>query len=160
MKIYLIAVGTKMPAWVNAGVMEYFSRLPRGFLSLIEINAIKRSKNMSVAHVLQKEGERMCEAIPQGSLCIALDVKGESWDTLQWANKIQSWQREARDVSLLIGGPEGLSPVCYERAQLRWSLSKLTFPHPLVRIIILEQIYRAHTLLIGHPYHKGYTHRT
>src|SRR3990167_4020118 len=143
MKINLIAMGQRMPAWVTTGFDEYAQRLPKEFsFKLIEIPALKRVKNCDVAQILQKEGEKMCAAIPKSSHVIALDVQGISYSTLAFAKKLQTWQLESRDLSFLIGGPEGLSTLCLARAQERWSLSPLTFPHPLVRIIVAEQLYR------------------
>jgi len=154
MRIHLIAIGTRMPAWVQAGYQEYAKRLTSDCrLQLIEIEAGKRGKNADVSRILRDEGERMLAAIPPGRV-IALDVKGHAWSTPQLSQQIQKWQLEGDDISLLIGGPEGLAESCLARAEQKWSLSPLTFPHPLVRIIVAEQIYRAWGILKGHPYHR------
>lgn len=145
-----------MPDWVNTGYSEYSKRLTQDCrLHLIEIEASKRSKNEDIKRITQEEGERILHAIPKNTHVIALDVKGKSWDTSQLAQQLQKWQFDGRDISLLIGGPEGLSEECLKKAETKWSLSALTFPHPLVRIILAEQLYRAWTLLKGHPYHRG-----
>lgn len=155
MNIHLIAVGTRMPAWIQAGYEEYAKRLTLDCrLKLIEITAGKRTKNSDVARILQEEGERTLAHIPSNSLVIALDIKGQNWDTPTLAQQLNKWQHDGRDVSLLIGGPEGLAANCLAKAEKKWSLSALTFPHPLVRIIVAEQLYRAWSLLKGHPYHR------
>ena len=97
----------------------------------------------------------MLAAIPAGSIVIALDVLGKSWSTEQLASQLDQWLASGQDVALLVGGPEGLSPACLQRADLKWSLSALTFPHPLVRIILAEQLFRAWSILSNHPYHRG-----
>ncbi|ODN42770.1 23S rRNA (pseudouridine(1915)-N(3))-methyltransferase RlmH [Piscirickettsia litoralis] len=156
MKINLIAIGKKMPAWVKAGFDEYARRLPVGCaLQLVEIEAAKRGKRFDVSRALRQEGAAMIEAIPKGTLVVALDVKGKAWCTEQLSGQLENWQGGGRDVSLLIGGPEGLAPECLAKAELRWSLSALTLPHPLVRIVVAEQLYRAWTVLNNHPYHRA-----
>lgn len=156
MNIYLIAIGNRMPNWVTCGYEEYSKRLGNDCtLQLIEIAAGKRGKNADIDRILQLEGEQMLKAIPKNSRVIALDVPGQQWDTPALANQIKQWQFDGRAVSLLIGGPEGLAPACLAKAEQSWSLSKLTFPHPLVRIVLAEQLYRAWSLLHGHPYHRG-----
>jgi len=155
MQINLIAVGKKMPTWVETAYQDYAKRLPTDFkLNLIEIAAIKRTKNINVEQLLIKEGEQLLANVAPGQCLIALDVKGQTWSTEQLAEKMQQWHDDARDISLLIGGPEGLSKESLQKAELRWSLSPLTFPHPLVRVILAEQLYRAWTILKNHPYHR------
>ncbi len=156
MRIHLIGVGTKMPDWVESGYAEYAKRLPHECsLNLIEIAASPRGKNADLKRAIQAEGERMLKAIPKNSLVVALDVKGKSHSTESLAQELEGWLSGGRDVSLLVGGPEGLSSACRAEAQKKWSLSKLTFPHPLVRVIIAEQVYRAWSYLNGHPYHRA-----
>jgi 23S rRNA (pseudouridine1915-N3)-methyltransferase len=156
MRVRLIAVGTRMPKWVEAGVAEYEPRLPREWrFELVEIPVATRGKNPDLARLKQAEGEKMLRAIPPGADVIALDERGEALATAEWARAVQDWQREGRDVALLVGGPDGLSPDCLARARRRWSLSKLTLPHGLVRVFVLEQLYRAWSLGAGHPYHRA-----
>jgi 23S rRNA (pseudouridine1915-N3)-methyltransferase len=153
--IHIIAVGTHMPSWVQTGYQEYAKRFVNDCqLHLTEITAGKRSKNSNIERILQEEGERVLAAIPKNSHVIALDVQGAEWDTLTLSQQLQKWQFDGRAISLLIGGPEGLAPACYARADQKWSLSKLTYPHPLVRIILAEQLYRAWSILHKHPYHR------
>jgi len=155
MKIQLIAVGTKMPDWVEKGYLEYARRFPKDMqLELLEINAGKRGKNADIKRILKKEGELTLEAIPKGNKIVTLEVTGKSWTTEQLAEEMVKWQHDGRNISLLIGGPEGLAPECIELSEQRWSLSALTLPHPLVRIIVAESLYRAYTLTINHPYHR------
>ena len=155
MLIHLIAVGNRMPGWVSQGYEEFARRMPPECrLNLIEIPAAKRTKAADVKRLLVQEGERILEALPKHALVIALDVTGQRWDTEQLSQQLDSWMHEGRDIALLIGGPEGLAPNCLARAERSWSLSPLTFPHPLVRIIVAEQLYRASTILKHHPYHK------
>lgn len=156
MRIHLIAVGQKMPAWVEQGYREYAQRMPaEARLALKEIAPGKRGKNADIARILQDEGQRMQAAIPKNSRIISLDVGGSRWSTEQLAERLQDWMGAGQDLSLLVGGPEGLSADCRALAQETWSLSPLTFPHPLVRVILAEQLYRAWTVLRNHPYHRA-----
>ena len=156
MKIRLIAVGTRLPEWVEAGVAEYQMRLPREWrFELVEIPVAARGKNADIARLKDAEGAKALRAIPDGARVIAFDECGDALGTAEWARAIQSWQREGRDVALLIGGPDGLSVACLQRAQQRWSRSKLTLPHALVRVMVLEQLYRAWSVTQGHPYHRA-----
>ncbi len=156
MKLNLLAVGTKMPAWVTDGYQEYAKRLPRDCsLHLHEIAPAKRGKSGSVGQWMREEGERILAAVPNDHHVVALDVKGKTWSTEQLSQQLQNWQQDGRDVSLIVGGPDGLSADCLKRANQSWSLSALTFPHPLVRIVMAEQLYRAWTILQNHPYHRA-----
>lgn len=156
LQISLIAVGTKMPEWINVGFREYAKRLPHECrLNLIEIPASSRSKAMSLVRALKEEGDRLLSAVPKNSLIITLEISGQQHSTESLANEMRTWMSLGRDVSLLVGGADGLAQECLSRAEKRWSLSRLTLPHPLVRVILAEQIYRAWSLLSGHPYHRG-----
>lgn len=144
-----------MPDWVQTGYGEYAKRLPTECrLRLVEIAAEKRGKNADLPRLLAREGERMLAAVPKGARVVALAVEGRQWGTGQLAERLTGWLGEGRDIALLVGGPEGLADACYARSDERWSLSPLTLPHPLVRIIVAEQLYRAWSLLSGHPYHR------
>ena len=145
-----------MPGWVNTGTAEYAGRMPPQCQLLIrEIIAEKRTKNSDLNRIRQSEGEKLLAAIPDGNLVITLDVKGKPWSTEQLSQQLDAWMMSGRDVSLLVGGPEGLSSACLQRAEQSWSLSPLTFPHPLVRIVVAEQLFRAWSILTNHPYHRG-----
>lgn len=155
MRIDLIAVGTKMPKWVVEGYREYARRMPPECrLNLVEIPAGQRGRNADIARVLRQEGEKMLAAVPKGSRVVALDVAGKAWSTPALSRQLDGWMQDGRNVAILIGGPEGFDPACLAAAEQRWSLSPLTFPHPLVRVIVAEQLYRALSLLRGHPYHR------
>jgi len=156
MLIDLISVGQKMPAWVDSGYQEYARRMPKECrLQLTEIAAGKRGKNADIERITRDEGERMLKVLPKKTQVCVLDVKGKPWSTEQLARQLSSWMQDGRDMALLVGGPEGLADSCLQRADIKWSLSSLTFPHPLVRIIVAEQIYRAWSLLNNHPYHRA-----
>ncbi|MCW4628071.1 MULTISPECIES: 23S rRNA (pseudouridine(1915)-N(3))-methyltransferase RlmH [Marinomonas] len=155
MRVRLIAVGSKMPKWVTEGYDEYAKRLPKDFaLELVEIPMSPRGKNTDILKAIRKEGDSMLEAIPSGDKVIAMEVLGKEWSTDQLADQTEQWRMDGHNVSLLVGGPDGLDPRCTARADQVWSLSRLTLPHPMVRIILAEQIYRAWTLMNNHPYHR------
>jgi len=156
MNIHLIAVGEKMPRWVQDGYGEYAKRLPAECaLKLVEIAPGKRGKNADIARAMRDEGERMLAAIPKGARVIALEVNGREWATEQLATQLEGWLAGGQDIALLVGGPEGLTGDCRRRADQLWSLSPLTLPHPLVRVLLAEQLYRAWSILRGHPYHRA-----
>ncbi len=155
MKIQLIAVGQKMPGWVEQGFSEYQKRFVRDFsLELVEIPAGKRGKNADVKRILEKEGELMLAAVGKGNRVVTLEVTGKAWTSPQLAKNMEAWQLDGRDVSLLVGGPEGLAPACIAASEQKWSLSALTLPHPLVRVIVAESLYRGWSINQNHPYHR------
>ncbi|RCV91050.1 23S rRNA (pseudouridine(1915)-N(3))-methyltransferase RlmH [Billgrantia montanilacus] len=155
MRIRLLAVGTRMPAWVHTGIEEYRKRLPRDFaLEIEEIAPGQRGKNADVARAVALEAQRIRERLRGDELTVALEVEGQAWNTERLAREGEAWRLEGRDVVLMVGGPDGLSPELSASADRRWSLSPLTLPHPLVRVILAEQLYRAWTLMVGHPYHR------
>ena len=154
MKINLLAIGKSMPAWITTGFTEYARRLPKDYqLNLIEIAAIKRTKTSSIERIKITESKMLLEAA-KDSLIIALDEHGKSPATLDIAKHLKTWHDDQQDVSFLIGGPDGLSKECLAQARIIWSLSKLTLPHPLVRIVFAEQVYRAWSIINHHPYHR------
>ena len=156
MQINLIAVGTRMPAWVDAGYNEYARRMPRECgLELIQIPLGQRTKAQAVERDMNEEEKRMLAATTKDQHVVALDIKGRSWSTEDLADQLRNWMQNGCDVSLLVGGPDGLATECLARARQHWSLSPLTLPHPLVRVLLAEQLYRAWTLLSGHPYHRS-----
>ncbi|MFN5746891.1 MAG: 23S rRNA (pseudouridine(1915)-N(3))-methyltransferase RlmH [Methylococcaceae bacterium] len=155
MQILLCAVGQRMPGWVSEGYQEYAKRLPRECeLVLREIAPGKRGKNADLDRARNEEGERILASLCRDDHVIALEVGGQAWSTEQLAGKLQHWLPSGQRIALLVGGPEGLSDACRARANQLWSLSALTLPHPLVRVIVAEQIYRAWSLLNKHPYHR------
>jgi 23S rRNA (pseudouridine1915-N3)-methyltransferase len=155
-QINLLAVGTRMPAWVDEGYRQYARRMPRECsLVLNEIPLAQRSKSQAIERAVNEEGKRMLAALSDRQQVIALDVKGRSWSTEQLAQQLDNWKQDGRDISLLVGGPDGLAAECLQRAEQVWSLSSLTLPHPLVRVLLAEQLYRAWSLNSGHPYHRA-----
>ena len=156
MNIHLICAGSRMPRWVQDGYADYERRLPPECgLNLVEIPLGRRGKGMDKVRAVREEGERMLRAIPRDSRVLALDVGGRAWSTEQLAEQLAGWLGEGRDLCLLVGGPDGLAEQCLQRAQQRWSLSLLTLPHSLVRVVVAEQIYRAWSILRRHPYHRA-----
>lgn len=156
MQIHLIAVGTKMPKWVVEGFNEYTRRMPSECsIKLHEINLPKRGKNNSAEKLRAQEGEKMASLIPKGARQVALEVKGANWSTEKLAERLQFWMESGQDIALLVGGPDGIEPSLSAQSDEKWSLSPLTLPHPLVRVVLAEQLYRAWTILKGHPYHRA-----
>ncbi len=155
MRIQIIAVGERMPSWVQEGYQEYVKRIASGLsLSLVEISAEKRNKSSNTQKILQKEAQRMLQAVGKDHYIIALDKGGQSWSTEKLANKIRGWQQDGTNISILIGGPEGMTTELLQQAQLKLSFSAMTFPHPIIRVMLAEQIYRAYSIINNHPYHK------
>ena len=155
MKILILSVGSRPPEWVRRGFEEYTKRMPPECrVELVEIAPAKRSKTMPPERLREQESERILAALPKGARVVALEVGGKSWSTEALAERLESWQLEGRDIALLVGGPDGLAPACRSRADELWSLSPLTLPHMLVRILLAEQLYRAWSITRGHPYHK------
>ena len=155
MKIRLLAVGTKMPGWVEEGIETYSKRLPRDFsLEIEEIPLGQRGKNADIAKARAQEAQRIRDKLRGDEYVVALEVKGKTWSTEQLADEADAWRMLGKDIVLLVGGPDGLEPSLSAMADKAWSLSPLTLPHPLVRIMLAGQLYRAWTLLVGHPYHR------
>jgi 23S rRNA (pseudouridine1915-N3)-methyltransferase len=155
MRISVIAVGTRMPKWVDQGVTEYTKRLPRELkLQWLEIPVEKRSGATNAELCCEREGKKILKLIPKGDRVIALDVTGKRISTEMLAAELSSWQMSGANYSFLVGGPDGLPAPCLQRSEARWSLSDLTLPHPLVRVLFAEQIYRAWTITAKHPYHR------
>lgn len=157
MKIHLVAIGQKMPKWIEDGYDEYSKRMPHNCrVELHELPAAKRTKNTNAKLHKQQEWlsiQRFLKKIP-GAIVIALDEFGKPWSTKILSAELSEWIVSGKDVVLLIGGPDGLDPECLSFVSCSRSLSKLTMPHYMVRIVLIEQIYRAYSLLGGHPYHR------
>ena len=155
MHIRLIAAGTRMPGWVTDGYQHYANRLPRAWaFELVEIPLGRRGRSLPPEAARREEGQRMLAGLRGDARVIALDVTGKAVDTPGLADWLTGWQRDGRNVALLVGGPEGLAPDCVARAERRWSLSPLTLPHALVRVLVAEALYRAASLNANHPYHR------
>ena len=155
MLMRLIAAGTRLPQWINVGFQEYAGRLQGDYrLELREIALAQRSTG-NVQQALAREGERMVAALPASSYLVALQVTGRAMSTEALAQFLQSRAQDGRSLAFCIGGPDGLATGVDERADLRWSLSPLTLPHALARVVVAEALYRAVSLIKGHPYHRA-----
>lgn len=155
MRIRLFALGTRVPAWVEQGYRDYARRLRAGWsLELTEVAAGKRGGRAPAARLVEEEGDRLLAALPARANVVALDEHGAALSSAALSERLAVWQHEGRPLALLIGGPDGLSERCLARASLRWSLSPLTLPHALVRVVVAEQLYRAWSILHHHPYHR------
>ena len=156
MKLRVIAAGTRMPQWVTAGWQQYAQRMPPACpLQLLEIPLTRRSGGVSTDKAKKEEGERMLAAIPRDHRVIAMEVTGKSRSTARLATDLADWMQDGRNVDFLVGGPDGLASEAVDYAEQQWSLSPLTLPHGLTRIVLAEQLYRAWTILQGHPYHRA-----
>ncbi|GAC1631947.1 MAG: 23S rRNA (pseudouridine(1915)-N(3))-methyltransferase RlmH [Nevskia sp.] len=156
MRVRLIAIGTRMPDWIETGYADYAGRLPRELrLELVELPVEHRGKNADIARLREAEGAALLKAAGSEARIIAFDEHGTQPDTIGWAKALERWLQDGRDVALLIGGPDGHAPAVLAKAEAKWSLSKLTFPHALVRVLVAEQLYRAWSLLHNHPYHRA-----
>lgn len=144
-----------MPSWVSQAYDEYAKRLPRELQpKLIELPLAARTKSSNTEKIKEQEGKQICSTLSKGDRLIALDVLGKPLSTEILANKLSQWQMQGENISITIGGPDGLSQACKSRASELWSLSACTLPHPLVRVVLIEQLYRAWTMTQNHPYHK------
>lgn len=154
MRLRLLAVGERVPPWVAQGVDEYLKRLTgRLAFEIVEIPPGNRSGGRPPARAMQEEAQRI-GAAAKGARCILLDERGKSWRSRELATQLDGWRNDGRDVCLIIGGPDGFDPELRKRAESSWSLSDLTLPHALVRVVVVEQIYRALSIIEGHPYHR------
>ena len=154
LRIRVVALGHRMPAWIDAGWEDYRRRLPREIaLDLVELKPEPRDRGKPVAELLAVEATRIGAAC-QGAALIALDERGAAWTTRQLAGELARWRDEAMAVAFVIGSADGLDPGLKRRAAARVALSALTLPHGLVRVLLAEQVYRAASLLAGHPYHR------
>ena len=155
MIISIVTIGKNMPSWVADGYAEYAKRLPNDYrIQLIEIAAEKRTPKSDLNKIITAEETKISNAIPKGSYSIALDRIGKSTDTKTLAKRLQTWHDNQQSICFVIGGPEGLSEHFLKNADEVWTLSAMTLPHPLVRIVLAEQIYRAWSITINHPYHR------
>jgi 23S rRNA (pseudouridine1915-N3)-methyltransferase len=156
MRLKIIAVGTRLPPWQQQGFSEYARRLPRECaMDLTEIPAASRAKSKATSQSIAKESDRILAALARNDYVVALDQAGVQYTSEDLAGRLDIWLAQGRDVAMLIGGADGLSQACRSRAELRWSLSDLTLPHGLARVLVAEQLYRAWSILGGHPYHRG-----
>jgi 23S rRNA (pseudouridine1915-N3)-methyltransferase len=156
MQLVVAAVGQRMPGWVQDAWSEYARRFSRPFsLELREIPLQKRGRNADIERLREAESQALLTAVPPGFRIIALDERGKQSSTLELAAQMETWMREDSGVCFLVGGPDGLTRECRQQARKVWSLGRLTLPHPLVRVILAEQLYRAWTVTRNHPYHRA-----
>ncbi len=145
-----------MPAWVVQACDDYQKRLPRELrISTVEVPLIKRGKNADIQRIVRDESRKVLDSVPAGCGLIALDVRGKKMTTEGLAASLKNWMQQGQNIAIVIGGPDGLSDELLQQADRTLSLSGMTFPHPLVRIIIIEQLYRAWSILNNHPYHRA-----
>ena len=155
MKITAVSLGNKMPDWVETACALYEKRLQEYVqFTKIDLPLVKRSKTYDVQQVLQKEMTTLMAAIPDKSFVIALDVKGKQFNSPELAQYIEGLQHQSSHLCFIIGGPEGLTDSFLKSCHARWSLSKLTLPHPFAKVMSFEAIYRAFAIINHHPYHK------
>lgn len=156
MRIHIIAIGMKMPAWVDTAVNEYQRRFPPGWrIEWRELRAENRTVTGEAGHWMQREAARIRAAIPAAARLVALDERGVDEDSIAFAQRLRRWQDEPRDTAIVIGGPDGLDRELLDRADEKLRLSSFTLPHALVRVVLVEQLYRGWSILNRHPYHRG-----
>lgn len=156
MILRLLAVGTKSPAWVQTGFQEYARRMPPECrLELVEITPSRHGEARDAARAMRDEAQRLQTQFRRQARVVVLDERGKPWTSRDLSQQLGHWLQDGRPVELLIGGADGLDPALRESAEARWSLSPLTLPHMLVRVLVAEALYRAHTILKNHPYHRA-----
>lgn len=156
MQVRLLSIGERMPPWVAQGVAEYRKRLAGAMpVELVELRQARRGKGLDPVRAKAAEGDSLLAAVPVGAELVALDGGGQQLTSEQLAGRLADWRMQGRDLALAIGGADGHASSVLDRAALRWSLGSLTLPHMLVRLLVLEQLYRANSILAGHPYHRG-----
>lgn len=156
MKLIVVAVGVRMPDWVNTAWKDYAKRLPQDCaLELIEIKPEPRTSGKTAAQLMAAEARRIEAALPAGCHRVALDERGKDLTTVQLSARLEHWRSMGQDIAFLIGGPDGLDPDLKRQCPEMLRLSALTLPHPMVRILLGEQLYRAWAIMTGHPYHRA-----
>ena len=156
MRVTIVAVGQRQPAWADAAVQDYISRFPADFkVQVKQVKAETRRDTVPLARVLRAEAARITSAVASGSRLIALDERGKDWTTRQLADQLLRWRDAAEDVTFAIGGADGLDDQLKRDAHMQLRLSSLTLPHALARVVLIEQLYRAWSVLSGHPYHRA-----
>lgn len=155
MKLLVYAVGTRMPAWVQTAWQDFAKRMPRDCaLELHEIRPEPRTSGKTAQQLMLAEAQRIEAALPAQAWRVILDEHGRDLTTRNLAGHLETWRSGGSDVAFIVGGPDGLDPTLKQTARQTLRLSSLTLPHPMVRILLAEQLYRAWTILTGHPYHR------
>ena len=156
MRLLVCGIGQRMPGWVNDAWDEYARRFPRELpIELRELPMGQRGKNPDIPRIRRQESEALLASAPDGYRRIALDGRGKAWSTEDLSRRLEGWRADGQSCAFLIGGPDGIDRDCLSSADERWSLGPLTLPHPLVRVVLVEQLYRAWTILSHHPYHRA-----
>ena len=156
MKLWVVAVGVRMPRWVNEAFDEYAKRMPRDLrIELVEVRPEPRSEGKPTAKLLEAEAHRIARALPHDVSLVALDERGRELNTADFARWLDAQRSDGRDTAFIIGGADGLAPAAKSGAQLQLSLSAMTLPHGLARVLLAEQLYRASSILHNHPYHRA-----
>ena len=156
MRLLLISVGRRMPTWVDEAFSDYANRLRDSVrLELVEVEPCKRSRKKNVEQLVREEGERLLSVASSDCRLVALDIMGKQFSSEDLAGKLSNWIDQAQDVALLVGGADGLSAQVLEQTDECWSLSRFTLAHSMVRVVIAEQLYRAHSIVMGLPYHRN-----
>jgi 23S rRNA (pseudouridine1915-N3)-methyltransferase len=154
-RVRVIAVGSRMPKWVREAYGDYITRLGAALkISLVEIEPGPRSAGRPPHKAIESEAQKLLAAVRKDEYVVALDERGAEMTTRELAAWLKNRMQDGRDLAFLIGGPDGFAPQVLGRSDLKWSLSRLTFPHALVRVVLAEQLYRAHGVLVNHPYHR------
>ena len=155
MKVQIISVSQKMPAWVDLACTDYLKRMPRELnIQVTAIPLAQRKSRTSTEQLRRQEAALILKKIPPGSFSIALDERGKHWSSLEWSAQLERWMTEHSQVNLVVGGPDGLAEECRQACAQTIALGRMTMPHALVRVVLIEQLYRAWTLLNNHPYHR------
>ena len=155
MRVRLIAVGSRMPKWVREAYEDYITRLGSGLkVSLVEIEPGQRSAGRPPQKAMEAEAQKLLGALRKDEYVVVLDERGAEMTTRELAAWLKTRMQDGRDLAFLVGGPDGFAPEVVARSDFKWSLSRLTFPHALVRVVLAEQLYRAHGVLANHPYHR------
>ncbi|MEO8345201.1 MAG: 23S rRNA (pseudouridine(1915)-N(3))-methyltransferase RlmH [Betaproteobacteria bacterium] len=156
MKLRIVALGHRMPAWVGEGVAEYAKRLPREYaVEVVQLKPVARDSGKPAAQILAAEAPRIRTACAGYTVVVAMDERGAAWTTHQFATRLSGWRDSAQDVAFVIGSADGLDEALKREASAQFALSALTLPHGLVRVLLMEQIYRVVSVLAGHPYHRN-----
>jgi len=156
-EIRIVCLGTKMPKWVNLAIENYITRIPRSQfeVNLLEVPLIKRTRSSNIKNILEKESQKVLASVPQHFVHISLERTGKKIDSEMLSRQMCTWRDDAQAVAISIGGPEGFPASHIEKCNQLWSLSDLTMAHPVVRVVLAEQLYRGWSIMTGHPYHRG-----
>ena len=154
MHIRILAVGRHLPSWANNGISDYKKRMPQLNLEIIEIPSVRRTTSQPVAKAMAQECTKLLSKIERDAYIVALDQSGQQINSEQLAEQLKQWLQNHQTIAFLIGGSDGLAAGCINKSHALWSLSYMTLPHALARLVLVEQLYRAWTIVNNHPYHR------